>query len=191
MKGLPICYLLNPDGGEIPAGSRTIPMRRSNRAGRETEYDFYFGSNRTGRDEVWKMAACWRPSGARHERGRHDGYGINHGRFLYYAKGAIAPNTIWRVAVAGGKEEPVVDGLSDSTNFTVAERGLYFLAAEGSPLNHINRFVRFRHTQQNHDSPGRQKKLGTGMAVSPRSANAVLTQRSIVRTVTWLVDGFK
>jgi len=50
------------------------------------------------------------------------------GRFLYYAKDANSPTSIWRIPVGGGEETKVVDGLSYSINFVVADRGLYFLA---------------------------------------------------------------
>ena len=49
--------------------------------------------------------------------------------FLYYAKDARSPSSIWRVPVNGrGAEVHVVDGLSYSLNFAVGERGLYFVA---------------------------------------------------------------
>ena len=47
------------------------------------------------------------------------------GSFLYYAKDARSPTTIWRVPVGGGHETQVVDRLSYSINFVVADRGLY------------------------------------------------------------------
>jgi hypothetical protein len=55
-------------------------------------------------------------------------------RFVYYAKHWISPTSIWRVPVDGGEETLVVDGVSNSLNFVVADRGLYFLAvAESTP----------------------------------------------------------
>ncbi len=50
------------------------------------------------------------------------------GQFLYYANSYDSPSAIWRVPVGGGEEKPIVEGLSFSLNFVVAERGLYFLA---------------------------------------------------------------
>jgi hypothetical protein len=42
-------------------------------------------------------------------------------KWLYYAKGPRSPTSIWRVPVHRGEETEVVDGLSYSTNFAVAE----------------------------------------------------------------------
>lgn len=49
-------------------------------------------------------------------------------RFLYYSKSPVSPTTIWRVPASGGEEEPVAEGLSYSLNFTLGERGLYFVS---------------------------------------------------------------
>ena len=55
------------------------------------------------------------------------------GRWLYYAKDYGSPSSIWRVTIGGGDERLVVDGLSYSLNFVVANRGLYFVAAGDAP----------------------------------------------------------
>ena len=55
------------------------------------------------------------------------------GRFLYYAKQGNSQTSIWQVPVGGGEEKQVVDGLSHSLNFVVADSGLYFLAVAARP----------------------------------------------------------
>ena len=49
-------------------------------------------------------------------------------RFLYYAKRAASPTSIWRKSLSSGEETLVVEGLSYSLNFVVADRGLYFVS---------------------------------------------------------------
>jgi hypothetical protein len=53
--------------------------------------------------------------------------------FLYYAKHASSSISIWRVPVGSGAEVQVADGLSDSLNFAVGERRLYFIAIGDTP----------------------------------------------------------
>ena len=91
----------------------------------------YFGSNRTGRYEVWGMPATRGEPAQITKLGGSTATESPDGRYLYYAKYETSPSAIWRVPVGGGKEEPVVDGLSYSLNFVVAARGIYFLATSG------------------------------------------------------------
>ena len=171
MRGLPILYLLNPDGGEIRRITDHPDEELEPRWSRDGR-TIYFGST-AGRYEVWKMAAAGGPAVRVTSGGGMTATESIDGRFLYYAKGAIAPNTIWRVPVAGGLEEPVVDGLTDSTNFAVAERGLYFLAAGGSPPKTSIDFFDFTtRTRTTILSVG--KRSWYGIAVSPDRANAVV-----------------
>jgi Tol biopolymer transport system component len=55
------------------------------------------------------------------------------GLWLYYAKDPASPTSIWKVPVAGGTEVKVLDGLSYSLNFAVAEKGIYFLSVGDKP----------------------------------------------------------
>jgi Tol biopolymer transport system component len=92
----------------------------------------YFGSNRTGQMEIWKMPA---EGGAWVRITNAGGSHVIEGRdgFLYYAKTPRSPTSIWRVPIAGGGEQTlVVAGLSYSLNFAVGGRGLYFLSRDAS-----------------------------------------------------------
>ncbi len=90
----------------------------------------YFGSNKTGRLELYRT-----PSGGGEvtQITRHGGL---HGaesmdaKWIYYSKNAEKPSSIWKVPHDGGDETLVIDGLSYSTNFAAAETGIYFIAAE-------------------------------------------------------------
>jgi Tol biopolymer transport system component len=100
----------------------------------------------------------------------HGGIAATESRdgFLYYSKDADArlPTSIWRVPVNGGAEEHVVDGLSYSLNFAVAERGIYFVAsAEASDKSSIDFFdfaTSRRTTLVHFDKP-----FWWGMSLSP------------------------
>jgi hypothetical protein len=92
----------------------------------------YFGSNRTGSFEVWKMPAA---GGAATQVTRGGGAVAREsldGRFLYYVK-PVSPSTIWRVPVGGRDDVQVVDGLSYPQNFVVSDNGIYFVAIGDAP----------------------------------------------------------
>jgi dipeptidyl aminopeptidase/acylaminoacyl peptidase len=125
----------------------------------------YFGSNRTGRFEVWKMAV---EGGTPIQVTRGGGVAASESpdrRFLYYAKGPSSPGAIWRVPMSGGDETLVAEGLSYSLNFTVGERGLYLVTIGDGPNRTSIDFVEY--------STGRRttlavvaKRFWYGMALS-------------------------
>jgi hypothetical protein len=70
-------------------------------------------------------------------------------KFLYYSKDGHSPSSIWRVPIDGGEETPVVDGLSYSLNFVVADRGLYFVGVGDAPhKTSLGKRVRFSGTMR-------------------------------------------
>lgn len=87
----------------------------------------YAGSPRSGRSEVWRIPST---GGAAIQLTRNGGIAASEGRdgFLYYARAAQSPTSIWRMPVAGGPETLVIEGVSYSANFAVGDRGLYFLS---------------------------------------------------------------
>jgi len=92
----------------------------------------YFGSNKTGRFEIWRMPGGGGPPFQVTRQGGLSAIESSDG-FLYYAKDAGTPSSIWRVPVNGGAEVLVAEGLSNSLNFAVGERGLYFVAVNETP----------------------------------------------------------
>ena len=125
-------YLLAPDTGELHRITNDPAEEFEPRWSRDGK-TIYFGSNRTGRSEVWKMPAAGGEPVQITKQGGSTATESPDVRYLYYSKYESSPGAIWRVPVNGGKEEPVVDGLSYALNFVVANRGLYFLAVGGRP----------------------------------------------------------
>ena len=78
----------------------------------------YFGSTRSGRNEIWKVA----PGGGEPVQvTQHGGLYAKEsvdGRDLYYASTATFPATICRVPVAGGEEVTVVRNLAYYANYS-------------------------------------------------------------------------
>jgi Tol biopolymer transport system component len=104
----------------------------------------YFLSDRTGRDEIWKMPAA---GGTRTQVTRQGGamaIESRDRRFLYYAKSPGSPWGIWRVPVDGGEEKLIVEGLNNPLNFAVADDGLFFTAQGDRPRTSTIDFFEFK-----------------------------------------------
>jgi Tol biopolymer transport system component len=89
----------------------------------------YFGSDRTGNEQVWKMRSDGEQPVQITKNGGTGGFESSDGRYLYYSKGNGGPG-IWRVAVQSGTEEPVLP--SDPVgayvrDWTLVDNRLYFL----------------------------------------------------------------
>jgi Tol biopolymer transport system component/DNA-binding winged helix-turn-helix (wHTH) protein len=91
----------------------------------------YFGSDKTGRLEIWKMPAAGGTPAQLTKNGGLAAYESPDRKWVYYSKGVTSPTAIWRVPPSGGEETQVVDGLSYSLNFVVADKGIYYLAGGG------------------------------------------------------------
>jgi len=104
----------------------------------------YFGSTRSGRNEIWKVA----PGGGEPvqvtRRGGLYGKESVDGRDLYYASTATFPATICRVPVAGGEEVTVVRNLAYYANYSVARDGIYFESSvPGTSVGSLAMFTPF------------------------------------------------
>jgi hypothetical protein len=112
------------------------------------------------------------------------------GTFLYYAKGHLSPMTIWRVPVGGGMETQVVDGLSYSNNFVVADRGLYFVAVGDTPEQTSIDFVDFS-TNRRTSLVRLGKRWFYGMALSPRQDSPLVSLVDTAGANLMVVDNFR
>ena len=125
----------------------------------------YFLSDRSGRDEIWKMPAA---GGTRTQVTRQGGamaIESRDRRFLYYAKDVGSQHAIWRVPVDGGEEKPIVDGLNNPLSFAVSADGLY-LSVSTTPRNTSIDFFEFK-TGNRRTVAKLDKAAWLGVAVSP------------------------
>jgi len=121
-------YLLSPVTGEVRRITRDPAEELEARWARDGEW-IYFGSNRSGRSEIWKMSKDGNPATWK-KITDHGGASAQESidrQFVYYTL-PQTPTEIWRVRVAGGEEQRVVDGVSYAMNFVVVEDGIYFIA---------------------------------------------------------------
>jgi Tol biopolymer transport system component/DNA-binding winged helix-turn-helix (wHTH) protein len=92
----------------------------------------YFGSNRTGSYEAWKIPAA---GGAAIQVTRNGGGGAVEGwaaveswdgAHLYFRKPSGCKSSLWRMPIEGGPEEKVLDDLNRSAGAVVGRNGIYF-----------------------------------------------------------------
>jgi Tol biopolymer transport system component len=181
-------YLLRPDSGELrrltdhPAEDGEARWSRDGRT-------VYFESLRTGRFEGWKMPAGGGDAIRVTPNGGMTPVESPDGRFLFYAKDANSPTSIRRLPVGGGEESKVVDGLSYSINFVVADRGLYFLAVGDASSKTSLDFYEFA-TGKRTTLLSIGKQWWMGMALAPDQRSLLLSTVDSAGSNLMLVDQF-
>ena len=126
-RGEKSAYVISADGGK-PQGLPIDDLWNWSRDGKWV----YFGSGRSGNEQLWKMP--WplaRQTGAAVQVTKKGcgGEAVESldGKFVYYLKGASEENySLWRVPTTGGEETQVIGSVFHN-NFTVADRGIYFI----------------------------------------------------------------
>ena len=132
-------YTIEVENGTFQRLTDTPDGELETRWSRDGKWIFY-SCDKTGRFEIYRMPVKGEQWSAPVQI-THGG-GLNpvesrDGLFLYYAKDGSSPGSIWKVPAAGGKEIKVLDGLSYSLNFAVADAGIYFLSLGEKPETSI------------------------------------------------------
>ena len=91
----------------------------------------YFNSNRSGVFQIWKVPTAGGDAVQVTHNTGYVGFESPDGAYLYYTQTLAAPSLLWRLPVSGGAPEKVVDGVI-WRNFTVLERGIYYVDQESS-----------------------------------------------------------
>jgi Tol biopolymer transport system component/DNA-binding winged helix-turn-helix (wHTH) protein len=117
----------------------------------------YFGSNRTGRWQVWKVPSSGEEAGSTRQVTRGGGFAAiesTDGRHVYFTRqmsGTLDPQSaLLRLPVAGGAEEVVVERYRSSHgSWDLTAEGLYFVDQESSSSG-TSWVVRFQGFDQRH-----------------------------------------
>jgi len=182
-------YTLVPETRELHQLTSDTSDEIEPRWSRDKQW-IYFGSNKSGRYEVWRISAA---GSDLKQITRHGGTTATEspdGRYLYYAKDARSPTSIWRVPVEGGAEERVIDGLSYSLNFVVTDRGLYFLAVGDAPEKTSIDFFEFA-TGRRTRIVDLRKRFWFGMALSPDGKSLLFSLVNSAGSNLMLVENFR
>jgi Tol biopolymer transport system component len=99
----------------------------------------YFRSNRSGRNQIWRMPAAGGEPVQITRTGAMEGFESPDGKLFYFTKDRPQLG-VWSVPVNGGKETKVVDGPRD-TRWAVAQDGIYWVTHQAPFRVHRYSFV--------------------------------------------------
>jgi Tol biopolymer transport system component len=88
----------------------------------------FFGSNRSGTFQIWKMNVDGSHPVMITKSGGFAPLLSPNGDVIYYARSSALSGDVWAVPVQGGEERKVVDGVY-RYSFAPAPEGLYFVSA--------------------------------------------------------------
>jgi Tol biopolymer transport system component len=106
----------------------------------------YFTSQRSGRDEIWKMPVAGGAAIQVTFSGAVEAQASPDGKTIFLRKNLpIGCCAIWSVPAAGGREEPVRElqnFAAISRSWGILKQGIYFIARENGPRQTV-RFLNF------------------------------------------------
>jgi Tol biopolymer transport system component len=150
----------------------------------------YFVSNRSGRDEIWKIPSRGGEAVqiTRNEADREEE--SPDGRYLYYSKGWPFQTSLWRIPVDGGEEVKVLDSVHTAGRWTLGREGVYFFTPPDKQGHSDIRLYEF--------STSKIKKILTiergifeEIAVSPDGRTILYTQVDEAGSELMLVENFR
>jgi Tol biopolymer transport system component len=152
----------------------------------------YFGSNRSGSFELWKLPDEGGPAVQVTRNGGFDAAESSDGRHLYYTKGMRSG--IWRVPLEDGEETAVVDGPLALWSWALAPSGIYY--AVESMTGGRQRVYAIRHLDF---ESGQTRELyrtegpvwHSCLAVSPDERWILHTVRPLTQSELMLVENFR
>jgi Tol biopolymer transport system component/tRNA A-37 threonylcarbamoyl transferase component Bud32 len=123
----------------------------------------YFGSNRTGRDEIWRVASGGGQAEQVTQNGGFVAFESADGKTLFYMKDNSAP--LFAKPLGGGPERQVLDFVAYRA-FFVVEDGLYYIGRAGNDRQYPLQFFQFS-TGTSRLLTKIEGMLGLGLTVSP------------------------
>lgn len=189
--GNPDVYLISADGGQ----PRRLTTDDAEDVVPSWSHDgqwVYFGSNRGGSMQVWKAQVVDGAAMQITKQGGFESYESPDGKYLYYTKGRNLPG-IWRVPVAGGAEELVLDQQKAGQwrYWRVTEQGIYFATpTPTAPLIVFFNFSTKRISEVARPAKGPEKNL-PGLAVSPDGRSLLYVQMDRSGSDLMMVENFR
>jgi Tol biopolymer transport system component len=149
----------------------------------------YFGSNRSGGHQLWKIPAA---GGKAVQVTKNGGWGAlesHDGRRLYYVKDSGIHPPLWSVPVSGGEERQVLESVR-ARAFAVTERGIFFIPRLSTHGRGSLRFFDFK-TGSNTIVAHLDKPTGMLLSVSPDGRTILYTQTDREGSDLMLVENFR
>jgi len=151
----------------------------------------YFGSNRTGRYEIWKTPAGGGPATQVTTNGGHIARESLDGQMLFFTRTEELTTSLWRMPVSGNAndEEQVLPAVT-GREFAPTRSGIYFVEPPRDDGVGAIQFLSFE--------SGTAKTVadvtvafGIGLAVSPDERALIYIQRDNTEQGVMLVEGFR
>jgi Tol biopolymer transport system component/DNA-binding winged helix-turn-helix (wHTH) protein len=181
-------YLVEPGGGELRRLTDDPSDESEARWSRDGSW-IYLTSGKTGRPELYKM----RMSGGAYvqvtSNGGRAGCESPDGKWIYYTKGFDSPASIWKIPSSGGEESKLIDDLILALNFTVLEKGLYYMAGGIRPGNNSIKYFDFA-TGKTTEVAHLEKRPYFGMAISPDQRSLLFPLVERTRSNLMYVENF-
>lgn len=192
--GNPDVYVVSADGG--------LPRRLTNDTTEELVPSWsrdgrwiYFTTNRTGRFEIFRMPSQGGEATQITRSGGFHGLESPDGQYVYYAKATNLPG-LWRVPVAGGAEEPVIDALLAGywSYWGFGKDGIYYVSREDIGEGGARYPFRFFQLATKRDTILTylaKRPFNSGLSISPDFKTFLYTQVDQSETDIMMIDGFR
>jgi Tol biopolymer transport system component len=198
--GNPDIFVIRPDGGGLRRITTSVSEDVAPSWSRNGKW-VYFGSNRSGGFQIWKVAGASGESPSTPaiqvtRRGGFNGIESSDGKYLYFNKDR-ATGALWRLSLESGAatEEPVLKSLQDWGWWTLGQRRIFFLEAAGPQRPSVAR-VKFldQATNRIYELAKSEKPVTwqtPTLTVSPDERSVVFTQIDDVGADIMLMEGFR
>jgi Tol biopolymer transport system component len=148
----------------------------------------YFGSERKGGDQIWRVPA---EGGPATQVTKHGGWAPTESadrRYLFYTK--TKQNGIWRIPVSGGEEQKVVSNVAGlGSAYALGKRGIYFIALPSGRIGQHLAFLNFA-TGQVTSLADIPRAVDLGLTISSDEQILMYSQLDHVNSDLMLVEHF-
>jgi Tol biopolymer transport system component len=149
----------------------------------------YFASNRSGRNEIWRIPAAGGESVQVTDNGGYVAFESWDGKTLYYTKDTGEGGPLFAKSLAGGPERQVLDSVV-SRAFVVVEDGIYHIARTDKPGVYLLQLLDF--------ATGKSRVLITiegqrepGLTVSPDRKIVLFSVAKPINYDLMLIENFR
>ena len=188
-------YVISAEGGKLHLLTTGAPNAARHSWSRDGRW-IYFGSNRGGDWQVWKVPSAGGQAVQVTKQGGREAFESPDGKFVYYAKSSgylWSPYSwsIWRVPVAGGEETRILDQ-GPQGYWAVSAQGICFLNPRAAPQRAIQ-FFSFAtgRVKQIAVIEGEPQWVTPGLAVSPDGKWILYMQDDHKNDDIMLVENFR